>query len=213
MLKSHYELPSFSFEVLTEIAGIPVFYEHVSAIMFWTAGMMIDADGGPHAYNEDNTGLDHYGNAGYPDDPGSYTTILVCDGNTPVNQRSDDPAPGYWISRTAYERSDYADNDPRRYVNSEKIPFIVVPPSLRSAVDPVVMGCAGFMRNLETGKQVRGVVADIGPGSKLGEASIAAAAALGVNPDPRCGGTESHIIQYVIFPGRPAPGFELKPMY
>jgi len=50
--------------------------------------------------------------------------------------------------------------------------------------------------------QVRfAVFADVGPHQKLGEGSMALAASLGVNPNPRNGGTQRPEVEYIVFPG------------
>ena len=46
---------------------------------------------------------------------------------TPVVQGPDDPAPGYYVSTTALEDRTRAVTDPRRYVDSNEIPFVVLP--------------------------------------------------------------------------------------
>lgn len=44
------------------------------------------------------------------------------------------------------------------------------------------------------------VYADVGPANKIGEGSIALAAALGIPSSPKTGGT-AHGIIYIVFPG------------
>ena len=61
------------------------------------------------------------------------------------------------------------------------------------------------------GKSVDCVVADRGPVNRIGELSIAAARALGMNPSPRTGGVDSPEVLYEVWPGLAAPGFELQP--
>ena len=45
------------------------------------------------------------------------------------------------------------------------------------------------------------VFADVGPHQKLGEGSMALAASLGINPNPRNGGTHRPEVEYIVFPG------------
>jgi len=55
------------------------------------------------------------------------------------------------------------------------------------------------------GKMVYAVFADEGPKTIIGEASFATAKALGINPDPSNGGTDSGVT-YIVFPGKvPSP--------
>lgn len=195
---------------LLPIAGVDINI-HEDGHLSWLAGMMIDADGAYHAYHPSNTGLDSLSSCGYPIHSW-YRDILVCDAKgNPVVQGEKDPAPGYFISRTAYEKSDFRASDPRRYLDAETIPYIVVPPQVRKGVRGVVLGCKGEIINTRTGRSVVAVVGDIGPKSKIGEASIAAARVLGIAHSPRTGGTAEKFLLYRIWPGVAASGFELKP--
>src|SRR5262245_17892923 len=47
------------------------------------------------------------------------------------------------------------------------VPFIVVPPSVRNGVKPVVMGCQAVVINLVNGLCTPAVVGDQGPSSKI----------------------------------------------
>ncbi|MGV3625109.1 MAG: peptidoglycan-binding protein [Archangium sp.] len=159
------------------------------------SGMSIDADGSPRAYNPGNTGLDHLANAGKP---GNWWGIATNSSGKPYVQGANDPAPGHYVSTTALVDGKYAASDPRRYVDSEKIPFIAVPPQLRD--QGVKLGDLVAVRNDKTGKTVFAVVADIGPKDHQGEGSIKLAQELGINSNARKGGTSSGI-SYVVFPG------------
>ena len=57
---------------------------------------------------------------------------------------------------------------------------------------------------------MKGVVADIGPPNKIGEASIAMARALGIGHSPRTGGTSEHR-HLPDLARHPGPGFQLQP--
>jgi hypothetical protein len=89
-------------------------------------------------------------------------------------------------------------------LNADIDKYIVVPPAIRDGVKGVVLGCQAQLTNTQNGKHTDAVVGDIGPHRKLGEISCACASALGLNPSPVDGGTDEHIIQYVLFPGVPA---------
>lgn len=159
------------------------------------SGMSIDADGSPHAYNPSNTGLDALGNAGKP---GNWWGIATNSQGKPYVQGPNDPAPGYYVSTTSLEDARYPASDPRRYVDSEKVPFIAVSPELKS--QGVKVGDLVAVRNEKTGKTAFAVVADIGPKGHAGEGSIKLAQELGINDDARRGGASSGV-QYVVFPG------------
>lgn len=65
--------------------------------------------------------------------------------------------------------------------------------------------------NTKTGDHCYGIYADVGPSSKIGEASIRMASALKIKCDPKTGGTESKIIAYLVSPARLANGLRPKP--
>ena len=94
--------------------------------------------------------------------------------------------------------------DPRRYVDAESVPFIVVPPLIARGVAGIVLGCRARITDTRSGLSVECVVADIGPSFKDGEASIAAAKALGINSDARSGGEDQPCFLYELWPGTPA---------
>jgi hypothetical protein len=89
-------------------------------------------------------------------------------------------------------------------LNAEKVPYAVVPPIIIQKTRGKVLGSLCLMHNLANGKTVETVVGDSGPTRKLGEASPAAAEALGLSGNPNTGGTERQIILYEIHVGVPA---------
>src|SRR6266498_809462 len=63
----------------------------------------------------------------------------------------------------------------------------------------------GERSTISKSKVVYAVFADEGPKNIIGEASYATAKALGINPDPSNGGTDSGVT-YIVFPGKvPSP--------
>lgn len=165
----------------------------------WISGMDIDADGAPRAYAfpEDGlTPLDHLANAG---EPGNWFGVITDSGRhdgLPVKQGPNDPAPGYLISTTALQDHTKAITDPRRYVDSATIPYIVVPHELLKQGVQLGDLCVVEYRGAVAGA----IVADVGPEGKLGEGSIALAQALGIPSSPKNGGT-SFSVKYTVFPG------------
>lgn len=113
---------------------------------------------------------------------------------------------------TAQDETTYKPN-----LNADIDRYIVVPPAIRDGVVGCVMGCQGHCKNIRNGMETLTVVGDIGPHKKLGEASCATNSALGLNPSPVNGGTDDHIIEYTIWPGKPAVvgdcHYELQPKY
>jgi len=186
--------------------------------VFFTADADIDADGanGQHgqqaAYMTGNKGSEHLANGGMTIIDGRVVcahewardiVILDTDGEPKV-------FPGGVIaSKTWYRRPGSTPNDPAAYVDAEVVPYIVVPPIVVRSVRGIVRGCRA--KATFNGKSVDCVVADRGPARKVGELSIAAARALGINPSPRNGGLEKPDVLYELWPGQAAPGFHLIP--
>lgn len=168
----------------------------------FTSGMTVDADGSPHAYHaDDDLALDYLTNAGQP---GNWWGIVADPKGNPYVQKSTDPAPGFYVSCTSLFRKEYELHDPRRYIDAETIPYIVIPMAMRSRVKPKFMGCHCEVENTENGKKCFAVLADMGNNDKIGEGSIALAAALGINANPKKGGMRRPVIHYKIHPGVPA---------
>ncbi len=165
---------------------------------FYESGLMIDADGAYHAYHPDNkSGLDYLGNAGTP---GNWWALVTKNGKpngTPIIQSDSDPAPGFYISTTSLEDETKDRTDPRRYVDAESINFFVLPGRLGLGAK---LGDFGVVVRPATNDYDYAIYADVGPAAKIGEGSIALAAALGIPSNPKHGGTGSGII-YIVFPG------------
>lgn len=177
------------------IGSTPTYSVSGKAGVAFKSGMSIDADGSPHAYNPQNTGLDALGNAGKP---GNWWGIATNASGKPYVQGPNDPAPGYYVSTTSLTDARYPSSDPRHFVDSEKVPFIAVPPELKN--QGVKVGDLVAVRNEKTGKTAFAVVADIGPSGHIGEGSIKLAQELGINSNARHGGVSSGV-SYVVFPG------------
>ncbi|WP_338814540.1 S-layer homology domain-containing protein [Bernardetia sp. Wsw4-3y2] len=160
---------------------------------FFENEMTINADGSPNAYNPSNTGLDYLANAGYP---GNWWGIATNSSGTPYIQRSFEPTPGYYVSTTAMVDARYTDREPRRYANSETIPFLVLPASKAMGAK---LGDFGVIYNQRNGKFCYAIYADVGPTNHLGEASIKAAELLGINNNPKNGGQSGDVV-YLVFP-------------
>jgi hypothetical protein len=89
-------------------------------------------------------------------------------------------------------------------IDAETVPFFVLPLPVIRALKPVVLGCQARVTNTRTGQSCMAVVADVGPTSKIGEISVAAAKLIGVDPHPITGGEHERIILYEFWPGQPA---------
>ena len=189
-----------STSVVATIAGKKVYKLGDGRAVFYTAGMAIDADGAYRAYHPGTKGLDFLANGGKP---GNWWALVTDNGKpngNPVVQGPDDPAPGFYISTTSLEDTSFPRKNPRRYVDSESIPYIVLP---GGKLGGAKLGDFALLINLKNKSRVAAIVADSGPAAKLGEASIAASAAL-LGPgkgSPKSGGTDDKIIRYIVFPG------------
>lgn len=185
--------------------------------VFFKADGDIDADGANGqngavaAYKSDNSGSEDLANGGMAIHNGkvicahSWARSIVILG--PDNQPKVFPG-GIIASKTWYRHPDKSSNDPAAYVDAETVPYIVVPPIIVQETAGIVRGCkARVTRGHAT---VDCVVADQGPSRKIGELSIAAARALGLDPSPRHGGTEHPELFYELWPGIAAPGFVLQ---
>jgi hypothetical protein len=186
--------------------------------VFYTADGDIDADGAngqngaPVAYRSDNSGTENLANGGMTIRNGKVVCAKAWARDIVILGADNEPKvfPGGIIaSITWYRHPGKPSNDPAAYVDSETIPYIVVPPLVIQATAGVVRGCKA--RASFRGISVDAVVADKGPKNKIGELSIAAARAIGVPASPRNGGTESAEILYELWPGIAAPGFTLQP--
>lgn len=155
----------------------------------FVAGLQIDADGSPRAYHPRGKGLDYLANAGKP---GNWWGIATDSKGQPYVQGADDPAPGFYVSTTALQRTGFPKSDPRRYIDSETVPYFVLPLD-RYKKWGVKLGAEALVTNLANGKSCTAILADLGPKGKLGEGSIALARALGVPSDPKTGGAGGQI--------------------
>lgn len=174
---------------------------------FFEAGMHIDADGAPDAYHPENKGTDYLANAGKP---GNWWALAKDNDGNPFIQGPDDPNPGYYVSTTTLEDMTKEVRDPQRYINSNEIPYLVLPLGNPSGAKP---GDFGVVINKTNGKICYAIFADKGPRNEIGEGSIALAKALELPFNPKRGGTDKKIIWYLVFPnsgnGKPRPLSEI----
>ncbi len=185
--------------IITEVQKCPI-YRLSDDVVAFRAKFAVDADGSPFAYAPNGRGLDDIQHA-FSKGKKRWVGILTNDDGKPVVQKSTDPAPGFFVSPTSMYDSSYRLSDPRRYVNAQTTPYIVISEFLMKKIGAKV-GDIGYAFNPKTGKSCFAIFADVGPNEKVGEGSIALAAALGIeNLSPRNGGLDDKdAIQYVVFP-------------
>lgn len=160
---------------------------------FFVSGMTIDADGAPNAYHPDNIGLDDLSNAGTPD---HWDGIMTDRSGVPIVQGPNDPYPGYYVSCTSLSDRTKSWNDPTRYVDATKIPYVVLPRDVAEQ-GGARLGDFAVVVNLSNGKSSYAIFADVGT---LGEGSVALADNLGIWSDARRGGRRGGVL-YLVFPG------------
>lgn len=193
---------------LTREGYVSEITEHAAGLVSFVGDLDIDADGACRAYHpQSRHGLDDLVNA--KTTGGEWCGIVTARDGEPVIQGPHDPAPGFYVSPTSLHLRDengelYALSDPRRYVDAATVPFMVVPPQIIKGVAGIVLGCRGRITDTRTGRRVDVVVADAGPRTKDGEASIAAARLLGIPSSARTGGEDEPVFLYECWPGQPA---------
>lgn len=175
---------------------IPIGKLRGTTAFFYESGMTIDADGAPNAYHPNNVGLDDLKNAG---GPGNWPGLAKDANGDPLIQGPDDPFPGYYISMTALADRSKPWNDPARYVDASKIPFIVLPGAMARGLG-ARPGDFAVVFNQRNGKGSYAIFGDVGPSDRIGEGSIALAENLDIRSDARNGGARRGIV-YLVFPG------------
>jgi hypothetical protein len=162
--------------------------------------MAVDADGAPKAYNRnDAIALDNLANAGRP---GNWWALVVDANGNPVVQTATDAAPGYFVSTTTLTNPAFPRQASGHYIDASTIPFIVMPGGRFrnfTSAKPLRLGDVGVAYNRQNGKLCFAQFADTGPAGKIGEGSIALAAALGINPSPKNGGVNTRDVVYAVF--------------
>jgi len=173
----------------------------VDSCIIWQSGFDIDADGSPHAYAPPRSGLvglDYLVNA--KNERGEFVGVAVDERGQPFIQGKNDPAPGFYVSTTSLQDNSLDKSDQRRYVNSETIPFAVIPNLHWFTVRKAALGTLGVAYYRHTKMHEFFVVADVGPMHKIGEGSIRLAHSLGINADAKTGGVSGGVV-FMLFSG------------
>lgn len=177
-----------------------------SAYTYKTRHVALDADGSPRAYHPGDTGIDALANAGYPHK--GWRSVLVVDPANPSKPyvQPSGATAGYFVSKTSLVDPDptLPATDPRKYVDSEAVPYVVFPGAFYALHGTGAYGDLVMVRTLGGAHETAAIIADGGPfKAPLGEMSLKLATALGgTNPNPRNGrGAPSGEFQYVVFPG------------
>jgi hypothetical protein len=184
---THYDEPAHDIQVWRQAEGSAFFFE---------SSLSVDADGAPNAYHPNNHGLDDLANAGAP---GTWSGLAADKDGNPFIQGPDDPYPGYYVSSTSLSDWTKNANDPTRYVDASRIPYIVLPEGIETQTR-AHLGDLAEVFNLQNGKSSHAIYADTGPADRIGEGSVSLAESLGLWSDARSGGTMRGIL-YLVFPG------------
>ena len=130
---------------------------------------------------------------------GNETVHFVADADIDADGSGGNP------EHDPYFQSDTSLHGPDgRALNAYQVPFVVVPPLVCQKTRGMVLGSECLVTHTLNRRQVRCVVGDLGPKSKVGELSVAAARAIGVPSNPVTGGESRKIIDYEISVGKPA---------
>lgn len=143
--------------------------------------MAVDVDGAPTAYGPDNRkALDYELNAHVnAKKSGAIVGYRTDQHHKPIVQTSTDPAPGFYISETAYTDINNANkNDPRRYVNAAEINYTVL--AKAAASKGVRTGDICVVHAIKKNKTVFAIVGDTGHANGA-EGSLALLQRLGFN--------------------------------
>jgi hypothetical protein len=193
---------TFKFDV-SSTKSTSVFKHKNTGLVYFKADYDLDFDGSPRAYNPTNTGIEENGNA--QNSAGAFSeSIILFKNKKPYLQKANNPFPGFFISLTSLKLQNFPDTSVKRYVDSEKIPYFVLPGNkLQNA--GIELGDIGLIFNTETNKSAFAIFADSGPTSIVGEGSLALAKALEIKLKTNSrgkivGGIDDANILYIAFP-------------
>lgn len=189
-----------------------IFKHKTTGLVYFKADFDLDMDGSPRAYNASNTGIEDNGNA--MNSKGEFLpNVILLDGlKKPILQNQTDPFPGFFISLTTLNLQNSLITSPKHYVNSDEIPYFVLP--IEKVNKSVRIGDIGLIFNTLTKQSAFAIFADTNP-NVIGEGSIALAKKLGINAKLNSkgkfiGGNENGDILYIVFPksGKGASGYQ-----
>jgi LysM repeat protein len=160
---------------------------------FFVSKLEVTAAGNPKAYHRSSDlayeFLRKAGIAGY------WWGLVTDSSGNPIVQGANDPAPGYYISRTALSDCKKPVNDPTRYLDSAVIPYIALPARHMMGAK---IGDLCLVINTMNNKSYYAIVGDIEPDNSIGIGSMALAEKLGIPFSPKTGGVDDGIL-YIIF--------------
>jgi hypothetical protein len=139
--------------------------EQMPSFEIQTHRMDVDVDGAPRAYGPPGRDtLDNLSNAhsmGRLNAPVVGYLLEEAPPHDPVVQGAQDPAPGYYVSQTAYEDESVENQrDPRRYVDATRINYVVLGNEARTM--GARLGDFVAVYSKRTHRAVFGIVGDSG---------------------------------------------------
>ena len=162
--------------------------------IFFVSKMAVTAAGAHKAYHQDsNVALDFLSTAGFE---GYWWGIATDNSGKSLVQGNQDPAEGYYISKTALSNCNLPLSDPSRYLDALVIPYITLPALHMLSTK---LGDPCVVINTNNNEWSYAIIGDIWPESSVGIGSIALARNLKIPPSPKSGGTEDGIL-YIVFP-------------
>jgi hypothetical protein len=190
------------------VSQAAVFQKAGTSACYFTTKMAIDADGAPKGY---------FPGESYPannHDCFDWLDNLNVEDRHGIQGQNGavGPAAGFLISGTALrDEAHFPADDTRRYVDASSVPYVVLTGSSFPvpAGYPLSKGCLVFVTDTKTGIYSGAIYADAG--RAVGEASLALALMLGVNPFSRKyfpkvgGGTSERRIFHLVFPTKVVP--------
>jgi hypothetical protein len=168
----------------------------------------VDADGAPRAYNPSDTGLDLLDNGGEPGNWWALATDAPNCGTSgkPILQQAGDPAPGFYVTKTTMTNPAVGNCKlQRNYVDSSKIPYVAFSPLVAQITGN--KGRYAVVGRLSGGEVQLAIQADAASKHGIGEASIELTRRLGLNPNPKSGGTQAREFIYVAMPPHETASF------
>jgi hypothetical protein len=216
-----------------EIGTIPLLRESQTGAIAFASQMHVNTDGAPDSYHPDDIGITHICNGVSVGASCTWKADCLSDfnkakaegftgptkicffamatksGGVPIIQRESDPQPGFFVSTTALKQPNEAESTPQRQLDSNQIPFAVIPSSWnKSPSSRPKLGDFGVAYRRSTGATEFFVIGDLGPTRKLGEGSVALHKALGNDPFVKRFGKRRAMkgiggrdVFYVMFPG------------
>ena len=162
--------------------------------------------GGIACYVPLGSGLQHLDNLENAGHIGNWWGLACYTNGHPFVQQPNDPAPGAYVSTTAYVDTSKRVSDPHRYLDAAGVPFIVVPRLFIREVPGTVMGC--YCEVEYQGEVVGAMVGDVGP--DFGEFSLFLCKQF--DPDASCHGTSiNRGVTVRVYPGKQFKDYRLLP--